>query len=88
MTIYIRSNPDPVLLAFGRAVLIRRNELDLSQEELAGRAGLHRTYIGDIERGVRNLALRNIVCLASALELAPDELIRRAKLPRITRGQS
>lgn len=53
---------------FGTAVRSRRKRLGISQEELAGRAGLHRTYVADIERGARNLSLANIEKLAKALE--------------------
>ena len=53
---------------FGTAVRSRRKHLGISQEELAGRAGLHRTYVADIERGARNLSLANIEKLAKALE--------------------
>jgi len=53
---------------FGSAVRSRRKRLGISQEELAGRAGLHRTYVADIERGARNLSLANIEKLAKALE--------------------
>src|SRR5437763_16620240 len=53
---------------FGTAVRSRRKKLGISQEELAGRAGLHRTYVADIERGARNLSLANIEKLARALE--------------------
>jgi CheY-like chemotaxis protein len=52
---------------FGTAVRTRRKNLGISQEELAGRAGLHRTYVADIERGARNLSLANIEKLARAL---------------------
>ena len=52
---------------FGTAVRTRRKRLGISQEELAGRAGLHRTYVADIERGARNLSLANIEKLAGAL---------------------
>src|ERR1043166_5959890 len=52
---------------FGTAVRTRRKQLGISQEELAGRAGLHRTYVADIERGARNLSLANIEKLAYAL---------------------
>ena len=52
---------------FGTAVRTRRKNLGISQEELAGRAGLHRTYVADIERGARNLSLANIEKLAHAL---------------------
>jgi transcriptional regulator with XRE-family HTH domain len=59
---------------FGRAVRKRRRELDLSQEELAERAGLHRNYISDIERGDRNPSLENIQKLAKALDIKVSAL--------------
>ena len=52
----------------GRAVRKRRRELDFSQEDLAERAGLHRNYISDIERGDRNPSLESIQKLAKALD--------------------
>lgn len=54
---------------FGLAIKQRRQELGISQEELSFRAGLHRTYISDIERGSRNPSLENIEKLAKALEI-------------------
>lgn len=59
---------------FGRAVRKRRRELDLSQEELAERAGLHRNYVSDIERGDRNPSLENIQKLAKALDMRVSAL--------------
>ena len=59
---------------FGAGVQKRRNELGISQEALAERAGLHRTYIGDIERGSRNVSLQNIQKLADALEISISDL--------------
>ncbi|MBD2001419.1 helix-turn-helix transcriptional regulator [Leptolyngbya sp. FACHB-541] len=55
---------------FGKAVRRRRRELDISQEELAERAELHRTYISGIERGERNTSLENIEKIAKALEIS------------------
>jgi transcriptional regulator with XRE-family HTH domain len=55
---------------FGKAIRRRRRELDFSQEELAERAELHRTYISDIERGERNPSLENIEKLAKALGIS------------------
>ena len=45
---------------FGSAVKFRREELGLTQEGLAEKAGIHRTYLGDVERGTRNISLVNI----------------------------
>lgn len=59
---------------FGRAIRQRRYELGISQEELSFRAGLHRTYISDIERGSRNTSLENIEKLAKALDISVSAL--------------
>ena len=61
---------------FGFAVKVRREELHLTQEELADRAGIHRTYLSDVERGGRNLSLINIERLAAALALRISELFQ------------
>jgi CheY-like chemotaxis protein/DNA-binding XRE family transcriptional regulator len=62
---------------FGAAVRLRRDHLGISQEELAGRAGLHRTYISDVERGARNVSLESIQRLAAALEVPLSVLFSR-----------
>jgi transcriptional regulator with XRE-family HTH domain len=59
---------------FGQAIRKRRMEMGLSQEALAERATLHRTYIADIERGRRNVSLRNVEKLAQALDLSLADL--------------
>jgi transcriptional regulator with XRE-family HTH domain len=59
---------------FGSAVRDRREALGLTQEEFADRAGIHRTYVSDIERGSRNPSLVNIERIAEALELTLSEL--------------
>lgn len=59
---------------FGLAIKQRRGEIGISQEELAFRSGLHRTYISDIERGSRNPSLENIEKLAKALEISVSAL--------------
>lgn len=51
-----------------------RSERKLSQEELAYKAGVHRTYLGGIERGERNPSLRNIAAIAKALDVTLSEL--------------
>jgi len=71
------------LKAFGTIVRDKRNALDnMSQEELADRAGLHRTYIGGVERGRRNLSLLNILKIARALEAEPEDLFAAMPKPR------
>ena len=69
------------LKAFGKAVRDRRKALDdMSQEELADRAGLHRTYIGGVEQGRRNLSLLNILKIAKALEVEAGVLLKGINL--------
>jgi transcriptional regulator with XRE-family HTH domain len=58
-----------VLVKFGKKVREERDRLGLSQEELASRAGVHRTYIGMIERAEKNITLQNIEKIAKALDL-------------------
>ena len=63
-----------ILKAFGNNVRCLRIKKGLSQEQLADLAGLHRTYIGGIERGERNISLENIVKIAKALGIDPTTL--------------
>ena len=58
---------EPILVLFGRNVQNHRKAQGLSQEQLADRAGVHRTYIGMIERAEKNITLVNIEKIARAL---------------------
>lgn len=60
---------------FGRQLRAVREAVGVSQEELAAQAGLHRTYVGLIERGERNVSLRTIEKLAVALGVEMSELM-------------
>lgn len=62
-------------VAFGRAVRQRREELGWTQEDLPG---IHRSYVGSIERAEKELVIRNVYRFADALGLRPWELLRRA----------
>jgi transcriptional regulator with XRE-family HTH domain len=70
------------LKTFGERVRSLRHGLGLSQEALADRAGLHWTFIGQVERGQRNLSLHNILKIAAALSVDPAELVRNLRPPK------
>jgi len=55
-----------------------RNRLGVSQDEFADLAGLHRAYIGAVERGERNITLDTLQRIAAALKVDPTELLREA----------
>ena len=64
-----------VLKLFGARVREHRLEKGWSQEQLASKVGLDRTYIGGVERGERNLGLKNLFRLADALGVEPSALL-------------
>ncbi len=65
--------------ALGRAIRRRRTGSGVSQEAFAERVGVHRTCIGSVERGERNVSLDNIVRIAAALGLRASELLADAE---------
>ena len=65
---------EPILLSFGQRVHELRKKRNLSQEQLADMAGVHRTYIGMVERAEKNITLRNIKKIAKALDVNIKEL--------------
>lgn len=62
---------------FGEKVRSIRKEQQLSQDELADQCNLHRTYIGAVERGERNITLINAEKIANALQVSLSELVSR-----------
>lgn len=71
--------PMDILIRFGRAVRKVRLEQSISQEELADRCGLHRTYLSDIELGKRNLSLENIERIAISLNKSLSEFFKEVE---------
>lgn len=65
-----------ILIQFGMRVREERLKQGLSQESLAELAGVHRTYIGMIERAEKNITLENIEKIAKALKIEPEALLR------------
>jgi transcriptional regulator with XRE-family HTH domain len=64
------------LILFGKSVRSFREQRGLSQEALADLSHLHRTYIGGIERGERNVGLLNLLRLSKALKVLPSDLLQ------------
>lgn len=64
-----------VLAQVGRNIRLLRKQKGLSQEKLSFEAGLHRTYIGDIERGKKNPTIKALAKIAKALDVPPARLL-------------
>jgi DNA-binding XRE family transcriptional regulator len=77
LAIVTRRSPEHA--ALGRAIRKLRLEQSISQEGLAALSGLHRTYVGGIERGERNVSFGNLLKLAAALGVPLSELVALAE---------
>jgi len=72
----IRTMKKEILLKFAQQVRQARKQLAISQEELADRAGVHRTYIGMIERAEKNITLENIGKIVKALNIRLSDFFK------------
>lgn len=70
---------ESTMIMFGRNVQMYRSAMNISQEELAFRAGLHRTYIGMVERAERSISLQNAKKIADALNVKLDTLLNNGE---------
>jgi transcriptional regulator with XRE-family HTH domain len=77
---------DQLVMALSVILRDRREALDISQSDLARRSGLHRSYIGDLERGSRNISVRNLSRLAVAMGLQPSRLLSLAEKKLVKDG--
>jgi transcriptional regulator with XRE-family HTH domain len=64
-----------ILIAFGKRVREERLKRNLSQEKFAELVGIHRTYIGMVERGEKNITIKNIEKIARALKIPLNKLM-------------
>lgn len=72
-------NPSETRKSFALNLRMTREQFGLTQEALADAAGLHRTYVGSVERGERNISIDNIERLALALGVSPASLLEKPK---------
>ena len=81
----MKLNRDPLTLAVSSLIPQQRKKHGLSQHDLSVKTGFHRSYIGDLERGVRGLSVKNVSRLAEAFDLSASTFLamaeRRSKRP-------
>ncbi len=72
-----KNSVNPLQQTFGANMRKQRLNLNISQEELSFRAGLHRNYISDVERGTRNVSIISMEKIANGLGVDLHELLKR-----------
>jgi transcriptional regulator with XRE-family HTH domain len=75
----VARKPDRLLVGLGKAIRELRAERGWSQEELSLKTGVHRNYIGGIERAERQPTVETVAKLAAALDVTPADLLARAE---------
>jgi transcriptional regulator with XRE-family HTH domain len=73
------SAPNPLLVGLGEAIRALRDELGVSQEHLGLESGVHRNYIGGIERAERRPTVATVATLATTLGVRPSDLLAKAE---------
>jgi len=73
------ATPKAIQRNFGRVLRDFRDDAGISQERLANDSGLHKNYVGEVERGLKSPSLKTITALASTLGVLPSELLREAE---------
>jgi transcriptional regulator with XRE-family HTH domain len=76
----------PATASLGERVRARREALGLSQEALAHQTGVHWTFLGQVERGRRNISLHNLLKVAQGLGIDPGELVQGLQPPDAPSG--
>lgn len=74
----MNDNMKETLGQIGHVLRMRRYDLRLSQDDLAKRAGMHRSYISGIENGSKNISISMFLRIADALDIEPDKVLRYA----------
>jgi transcriptional regulator with XRE-family HTH domain len=69
-------DPQKYIRSLGEVIRNKRSKLGFSQEAFAAEVGLHRTYIGSIERGEKNLTMKNLIKIADKLAIMPSKLLK------------
>jgi transcriptional regulator with XRE-family HTH domain len=75
----VADRADPLLVALGHAIRDLRTSAGLSQEELSLKSGVHRNYIGGVERGERRPTVTTVARLAEALDVRASDVLRAAE---------
>lgn len=81
-----RKPKTPLLACVSEVLKEQRLMLGISQEQIAARSGLHRTYISDVERGARNVSLVSLERLSAAVELPVSQIMILAEAKRGSQG--